>query len=457
MARLSVLLLSIALSLDLYAAGAVRRVFIGSLARKTDVDVAIVTLPDGEIIGATHYPKPGVYRPYFVPLRGIHRLSGKRHGAAMTLVEERSGAEGAAIVARIVRHDLRGTWRMPGRKRLIPFDFWEVFAAESPLLNDARTSWQPLDRMHDDLRAGRLALAAAEARLACAVSDEGCSWVEALPSVIRGVEPPPAKSAPWRGYLLEVQGKRSEAVAEGRRQCANYNAARSACAFLADLASALPSTDQKEIYGAACRWQQVACDHIFGSAEVALAEAAEQGDVAAVEQILRGKVNVNFGNESRYSPLYSAVVANSAPIVRMLLEHGADPNRKYGYSAPLAFVARNQKDEIALLLLEHGAKVAGVADGALWDAVYYGRHAVALKMLANGEDPDDGVPAGSPLTAAVDKRDVAMVKALLEHGADPEYEAKFTDGSPIDHARKTHQARILRMLLAARKRAGSGK
>lgn len=56
-----------------------------------------------------------------------------------------------------------------------------------------------------------------------------------------------------------------------------------------------------------------------------------------------------------------------------------------------------------------------------------GKHAIALKMLANGEDPDDCVPAGSPLTVAVDKHDLVMVKALLEHGADPEWEAKFTD------------------------------
>jgi hypothetical protein len=45
-----------------------------------------------------------------------------------------------------------------------------------------------------------------------------------------------------------------------------------------------------------------------------------------------------------------------------------------------------------------------------------------------------------------------MVKALLDHGADPEWQAKFTDGSPIDHARKTHQTKILRLLLAARER-----
>jgi|GEM_PF-6772482 len=367
-ARLSVVLLSIFLTLNLHAAGAVRRVFIGTLARKTNVDISIVTLPDGEIVGATYYPDAVGHRAYFAPLPDIYPITGKRHGASLNLVEKREASEGAAIVARIVKQDLRGTWRTPGSKRAITFDLWEVFASESPLLNDRRTWWPPLDRMHDDLRSGRLDLAAAEARLACAVSDEGCAWVEALPSVVRCVEPPPAKIEPWRGYLLEVQGKRPEAVAEGRRQCANYNAARSACAFLADLAPALPTADQISIYDATCRWRQVACDHVFGKAEIALAEAAEEGDAARVEQLLKGKVNVNFGSESRYSPLYSAVAANSVPIVRMLLNYGADPNQKYGYQAPLDFAVGNKKDEIALLLLDHGAKVAGVADGALWYA-----------------------------------------------------------------------------------------
>jgi len=140
----------------------------------------------------------------------------------------------------------------------------------------------------------------------------------------------------------------------------------------------------------------------------------------------------------------------SVPIVKVLLDHGADPNLRFGYELPLEFAVSNREDEIAMLLLDHGAKVAG-ARGVLWDAVSYGNDAIALKMLEQGDDPDDLAPAGTPLTAAVDRHDLKMVQALLEHGANPDREGKFSEGSPIDHARRTHQTKILRMLLAAQK------
>ncbi|MEA2163819.1 MAG: uncharacterized protein QOK37_1946 [Thermoanaerobaculia bacterium] len=450
----ALVLLTFAITNDVRAADFSRRVFMGTLAKKTNVDIAVATLPDGEIVGAVYYPNPVYPHPFFERFDDIVRLSGKRHGSSITLVEERDGAPGATIVARIVKTDLRGTWRLPGSRRAIPFDFGDAPGSETPLLYERRTWWRPLDRMHDAIRAGRLDVAAAQARLACAMNDEGCEWVQALSSVVMGKEPPPAARAPWRGFLLEVQGKTNEAIAAGRERCGeNYPGFHSACRFLVDLAPRLPFAEERAVYEMACRTQHVACDHVFGKAEVALAEAAEQGDVAGAERILQGTVNVNFGSEWRYSPLFCATAAGSLPIVRMLLAHGADPNLKNGYEPPLEYAVDSHRNDIAMTLLEHGAKVTGVADGALWKSVYDGNHTVALKMLANGEDPDDGVPAGSPLTAAVDKRDLVMVKALLTHGADPEWESKYSDGSPIDHARKAHQTKILRLLLAAKKSA----
>jgi hypothetical protein len=448
-------LLSIIACVNLRAAGFNRQVFMGTLAKKTNVDIAIVTLPDGEIAGAVYYPKNAYPRPFFDPFDTIYRLTGKRRGKTITLVEERDGAQGAMIVARIVKTDLRGSWRLPGSHHSISFDFWTAIASETPLMYERRAFWPPLDRMHDAIRAGHFDDALIEARLTCAMNDEGCAWFDAIPHIIKGKEPPFAARTPWRGFLLEMQGKIPEAVAAGRDGCAVYTGSRSACTFLADLASRLRPSEEKAIYDLTCSSEQVACDRVFGGAEVALAEAAALGDVATVKRLLAGTVNVNFGSGSFYSPLLYATGSKSLPIVSMLLAHGADPNLKYGYEPPLEFAVDNHLDEIAMLLLDHGAKVEGVAEGSLWKAVYAGNHKIALKMLANGEDPDDCVPAGSPLTAAVDKRDLVMVKALLAHGADPEWQAKFTDGSPIDHARKTHQTKILRLLLDAQEQQES--
>ena len=38
------------------------------------------------------------------------------------------------------------------------------------------------------------------------------------------------------------------------------------------------------------------------------------------------------------------------------------------------------------------------------------------------------------------------------HSADPEFETNHSDGSPIDHARRLHATKILRLLLAAPKK-----
>src|SRR5262249_49074672 len=149
------------------------------------------------------------------------------------------------------------------------------------------------------------------------------------------------------------------------------------------------------------------------------------------------------------SPLLAAAFARSARITRILLEHGADPNADYGYEPPLEFAVDNDLSEIALLLLEHGAKPRS---NELWKAVYAGMDDVAKKLVDAGAGVDDTVPAGSPLTAAVDRHDIEMVRFLLEHGADPDASARRSDGSAVDHARRTHQTRILDMLLDAQKK-----
>jgi len=61
-------------------------------------------------------------------------------------------------------------------------------------------------------------------------------------------------------------------------------------------------------------------------------------------------------NEMKVQPLHAAAAAKEIEIVRMLLEHGADPNARQqaGYTA-LMECARGGRDDIVALLLAHGA------------------------------------------------------------------------------------------------------
>jgi uncharacterized protein len=79
-----------------------------------------------------------------------------------------------------------------------------------------------------------------------------------------------------------------------------------------------------------------------------------------IAEYLLGKgadVNIASQNNQRVTPLHAAAASQSVTIVRMLLQHGADPNsRQNGGFTPLHSAAQNGQIEMIQLLLEHGAQ-----------------------------------------------------------------------------------------------------
>jgi len=59
-----------------------------------------------------------------------------------------------------------------------------------------------------------------------------------------------------------------------------------------------------------------------------LLEAAYRGDLAAARRALAGGASANFRARSGTTPLYAAAVQGNGPMVRLLLEAGADPDRQ---------------------------------------------------------------------------------------------------------------------------------
>lgn len=112
--------------------------------------------------------------------------------------------------------------------------------------------------------------------------------------------------------------------------------------------------------------------------------------------------------------LFSAIEQGDPLLVKIALRKGADPNSerrdfKVGrqYSALRASISIWPNDEIANLLIDAGA-----------DVNYAGRITDSAKNVVN-------VPV---LSLAILKGNVAMVKRLLEKGADPNCERIFSDG-----------------------------
>jgi ankyrin repeat protein len=67
-------------------------------------------------------------------------------------------------------------------------------------------------------------------------------------------------------------------------------------------------------------------------------------------------VDLPANNAMQVRPLHSAATARSLPIVRLLLEHGADPNaRQHGGWVSIHSAAQNGDLAIVELLMQHGA------------------------------------------------------------------------------------------------------
>jgi len=97
-----------------------------------------------------------------------------------------------------------------------------------------------------------------------------------------------------------------------------------------------------------------------------LREAASAGDATQVAAILDADPEIidERSGPGMRAALHFAVIANSAPVVRLLLQRGADPNvRCEGDSAtPLHFAAEKGNTAIVQLLLDHGADATGLGD-----------------------------------------------------------------------------------------------
>jgi ankyrin repeat protein len=77
-------------------------------------------------------------------------------------------------------------------------------------------------------------------------------------------------------------------------------------------------------------------------------------------------VDVASDNAMQVRPLHSAATARSLPLVRLLLEHGADPNaRQHGGWAAIHSAAQNGSLDIVELLIKHGADPAVANDAGV--------------------------------------------------------------------------------------------
>jgi ankyrin repeat protein len=132
------------------------------------------------------------------------------------------------------------------------------------------------------------------------------------------------------------------------------------------------------------------------------------------------------------TPLMWAAYHNDVQMVRLLLEHGADPNQSTYFGNPLSHACWSDSLEAAKVLIARGAKVNArdaLADFTPlhWAAGAESAHPQLVKLLLdNGADPNaaDGDPVGAlglvpqtPRLIAEKRGRTAIVDALVSAGA----------------------------------------
>ena len=96
--------------------------------------------------------------------------------------------------------------------------------------------------------------------------------------------------------------------------------------------------------------------------------ACRDGDFGMVQYFVKRNADLNFLHaEFLFAPLHESIRHGHYDISQYLLEHGADPHLKEGYTAdtPLSIAQANEDTRMIALLRKYGVVEAGVF-GRIW-------------------------------------------------------------------------------------------
>jgi ankyrin repeat protein len=184
--------------------------------------------------------------------------------------------------------------------------------------------------------------------------------------------------------------------------------------------------------------------------------ARKPGGAAAVKLLLEhgANPNPNAKPETESSPLIEAVTAGDAESTELLLQHGADGKAagETGLSMAAATNCMKCLELLAIRVTDKDVYTASLQDSAAW-----GQMETVQLMLEHGADVKAYDPLGrTALMYAVvaDTIPLEEVKLLIDRGSDVNATSKHANGgdegeSVLEMARRNGNTAVARMLLAA--------
>ena len=163
--------------------------------------------------------------------------------------------------------------------------------------------------------------------------------------------------------------------------------------------------------------------------DMAVLHKAVRTDQAGIVQLLLSHgADTEIRNEYNKTPLHYAAAYNRPHLARMLLDHGADVQAEYDYKRTVLWRAvRYNNTAVMPLLLEAGARLdhrdkwdmQPLHCAAMDDAVDAGRLLLEAGANVNAVGGAGDKIRGTALDWAARNADMAFVRLLMQHGADP--------------------------------------
>jgi ankyrin repeat protein len=176
---------------------------------------------------------------------------------------------------------------------------------------------------------------------------------------------------------------------------------------------------------------------------------ASKGDVDAVVSLLSEHPRlIDQRGGDGVTMLWSAARRGRLPLVRWLVEHGADieiPGSAVHVTqvmvSPYCIAVRSRRAQVAQYLLDHGAQVDVFCAAFLGELDVLALHIAA--GLANAQSPHEDFHPVTPLHHAVDGGSLAAATLLLDGGAD----AQTAGGRLLTSAADQGAVGLVRLLL----------